>query len=76
MEKQIIDNAILSHGASRVYYAAADRLASKRQEWQAVGLPESKHLGEVNDVMVAAFALMSKAEKRGDYRSVKRALAI
>lgn len=74
MEKSVIDRAIKNHGAAAVYAAAADRLAGNRAKWQSVGLPDSKHLGDVNEVMTAAFALMTDAERALDLRTTDAAL--
>jgi hypothetical protein len=74
MEKLIIDNAIKTHGAKKVYQAAAARLSGNRSAWQAVGLPDSKHLGEVNEVMSVAFARLTDSERSADLRQTNAAL--
>ena len=74
MEKSTINKAIKNHGAAAVYAAAADRLTGNRKQWQAVGLPDSKHLGEVNEVMTVAFACMTDVERSSDLQATNAAL--
>ncbi len=62
----MISRAIERHGAKKVYEAAYRRLNGDSAPLAAVGLI-AETLRDANDIMYAAFASLSAAERASDY---------
>lgn len=65
MESDKVSGAIKTHGAKRVYEAAAARMSGNPAQLQACGL-EAATIGEANAIMSAAFEQMGPAERAAD----------